>query len=97
MVVAEKLKLCGVREAVVAGSDCFQVPLASAAVVILCAPSIIVVTTVPAATKPQTTACLGLAPTSLGPWVVACRTMCDPRVEERKDLVGAASASRGAS
>ena len=59
------LDLCGIREAAVAGSVCFQVPLASAVAVILCSPSMTVVTTVPAATKPQTTASLGLA----------CRTM----------------------
>ena len=61
------LDLCGIREAAVAGSVCFQVPLASAVAVILCSPSMTVVTTVPAATKPQTTASLGLACSTM--WV----------------------------
>ena len=61
------LDLCGIREAAVAGSVCFQVPLASAVAVILCTPSMTVVTTVPAATKPQTTASLGLACSTM--WV----------------------------
>ena len=92
----------------VAGSVCFHTPLASA-VVIISAPSMVVVTKVPAAAKPQTTAFCGALQQAATSWVGQdvgyvlcsrqgrrraggevthrCRTMFEPSVLDRKDLV----------